>query len=423
MPRSLLVVLAVVAALLVPHAARTVQAAQRCFPETGFCIDGRFREFWEQNGGLAVFGFPIGPEEQLVVDGNSVTSQRFERNRLELHPENKRPYDVLLGRLGADRLTQQGRDWFTFAKSSDTGKCRVFAETGHAVCGDILKSWRASGLQLDGKRSVSDAESLALFGMPLSGVVTETLSDGKEYQVQWFERARFELHPENPAPYNVLLGLLGNEINQPVTQHSTSASTTTFDQLTKYFIPNARIEETGLVQALVFQNEWIVWHEYAAQVAGSEFATRYTEPNSLRANPDMPQRITYIAKYCQPSGCRTNFLSDYFVSVQITESRNLSYAQAQHSENIRLRETSSTGVFTVNYQILQQYTVERCTIVHGQQIVSRPGMTTAYTRTIDMQCANRNFSYTITYYDVNNQTTTDVEKLVNTFMQFTLYGA
>ena len=43
--------------------------------------------------------------------------QWFERNRLELHPENARPYDVLLGRLGADRLAQQGRDWFTFPKS------------------------------------------------------------------------------------------------------------------------------------------------------------------------------------------------------------------------------------------------------------------------------------------------------------------
>ena len=28
----------------------------------------------------------------------------------------------------------------------------------------------------------------------------------------WFERARFELHPENQAPFNVLLGLLGNEM-------------------------------------------------------------------------------------------------------------------------------------------------------------------------------------------------------------------
>jgi hypothetical protein len=52
---------------------------------------------------------------------------------------------------------------------------------------------------------------LALFGLPLSGVQTERMSDGKEYQVQWFERARFELHPDNAAPYDVLFGLLGNE--------------------------------------------------------------------------------------------------------------------------------------------------------------------------------------------------------------------
>jgi len=112
-------------------------------------------------------------------------------------------------------LQQQGRDWFGFDKSGDTGGCRVFAETGHAVCGAILKAWRANGLQIDGKRGVTDGESLALFGMPLSGLLTETLSDGKQYQVQWFERARFELHPENAAPYDVLLGLLGNEVGVP----------------------------------------------------------------------------------------------------------------------------------------------------------------------------------------------------------------
>ncbi len=191
---------------------QAAKAAQRCFTETNQCMDGRIAEFWEQNGGLAVFGFPIGPQELVLIDGKSFTIQRFERNRLELHPENKRPYDVLLGRLGADRLGQQGRDWFGFAKSGDTGGCRVFAETGHAVCGAILKAWRSNGLQIDGKRGVTDGESLALFGMPLSGLLTETLSDGKQYQVQWFERARFELHPENAAPYDVLLGLLGNEV-------------------------------------------------------------------------------------------------------------------------------------------------------------------------------------------------------------------
>ena len=130
--RVLLVILGVLSFVITAPASPS-HAAQRCFTETNQCMDGRIAEFWEQNGGLSVFGFPIGPLEQSTVDGKTFTVQRFERNRLELHPENKRPYDVLLGRLGADRLGQQGRDWFGFAKSADTGGCRVFAETGHAV--------------------------------------------------------------------------------------------------------------------------------------------------------------------------------------------------------------------------------------------------------------------------------------------------
>lgn len=31
---------------------------ERCFGETGFCISGRIRQYWENNGGLPVFGFP-----------------------------------------------------------------------------------------------------------------------------------------------------------------------------------------------------------------------------------------------------------------------------------------------------------------------------------------------------------------------------
>ena len=199
----------VVCVLLTSHP--RAHAAARCFVETNQCIDGRVAEFWAQNGGLAVFGFPIGAQEQITIDGQIRTVQRFQRNRIELHPDNARPYDVLLGRLGADRLAQQGRDWYGFAKGADTGGCRVFAETGHAVCGDILTAWRSNGIQLDTKKSISEAESLALFGLPLSGLQLETQADGTKYQVQWFERARFELHPENTPPYHVLLGLLGNE--------------------------------------------------------------------------------------------------------------------------------------------------------------------------------------------------------------------
>ena len=189
-------------------------------------MSGRIREFWEQNGGLAVFGFPTGPQQQVTIEGKQLVAQQFERNRLELHPENARPYDVLLGRLGADRLAQQGRDPFTFAKSQPQAGCRYFAETQHNVCADILNAWRASGLEFDGKAGKSEAENLALFGLPLSDPTTETLSDGKQYTVQWFERARFELHPENQPPYNVLLGLLGNEVRdgaQPATPPSSPA--------------------------------------------------------------------------------------------------------------------------------------------------------------------------------------------------------
>jgi len=37
-------------------------------------------------------------------------------------------------------------------------------------------------------------------------------ADGHERQIQWFERARFEIHSENKPPYIVLFGLLGTEI-------------------------------------------------------------------------------------------------------------------------------------------------------------------------------------------------------------------
>src|SRR5262249_29335168 len=188
------------------------QIDQRCFSETDLCISGRIRQFWEENGGLPIFGFPITPQHEETVENKVLQVQWFERNRLELHPENPRPYDVQLGRLGAARLLQQNHIWQEFPKSSPRADCRFFSETGHNVCGDILTAWRKNGLEFDKRKGKSEEESLALFGLPLSDAQIEMLSDGKLYTVQWFERARFEIHLENAAPYNVLLGLLGNEV-------------------------------------------------------------------------------------------------------------------------------------------------------------------------------------------------------------------
>src|SRR4051794_18330362 len=85
------------------------------------------------------------------------------------------------------------------AQAARAAACRTFPETGKAVCDPFLAYWDSHG-------------GLAQQGLPLSDEFTEVSPiDGKPYTVQYFERARFEKHPENAAPFDVLLGLLGSE--------------------------------------------------------------------------------------------------------------------------------------------------------------------------------------------------------------------
>ena len=178
------------------------------FPQTQHTMGEPFRTFWQQNGGLPIFGYPISEAfTERGEDGRDYTVQYFERYRMEAHPENAPPYNVLLTRIGDAILQQNGRDWFTFERSSPQPGCRYFPQTQHNVCGAFLSYWQSQGLQIDGRPAVSPVESLALFGQPLSEPQLETLSDGQQHVVQWFERARFEMHDSG-----VLLGLLGNEL-------------------------------------------------------------------------------------------------------------------------------------------------------------------------------------------------------------------
>ena len=211
------VLLATVFAVPRPAAA---QGNRLCFDVPGIsnCIEGRFREYWEQNGGLPVFGYPITAATTEQTAEGSFLTQYFERNRFELHPEKARPYDVLLGRLGDDRLKQQGRDWRGFAAVKPQEGCLFFAETGHNICdleaGAGFKSyWEGRGLQDPALNGFQ--RSLALFGLPLSEHTVETNAAGDTVITQWFERARFEYHLSNPPEFRVLLGLLGNETRTP----------------------------------------------------------------------------------------------------------------------------------------------------------------------------------------------------------------
>src|SRR6266852_5640991 len=73
-----------------------------------------------------------------------------------------------------------------------------FAPTGHTLQGAFLTYWNRYG-------------GLAQFGYPLTEEFVEPVgSDNKPYTVQYFERNRFEHHPENAGtPYEVQLGALG----------------------------------------------------------------------------------------------------------------------------------------------------------------------------------------------------------------------
>jgi hypothetical protein len=76
-----------------------------------------------------------------------------------------------------------------------------FPETGHHLGGIFKSFWEAYG-------------SFSTFGFPLTEEYVETNADtGDALTVQWFERQRYEWHPENAGtPYEVLLGRLGVEL-------------------------------------------------------------------------------------------------------------------------------------------------------------------------------------------------------------------
>jgi streptogramin lyase len=175
------------------------QGNPQTFPQTGKTVGGKFLDYWQTHGGLAQQGYPISDQMQEVsdTDGKSYTVQYFERAVFELHPENQAPNDVLLSLLGTFLYKQKYPNGAPKQTPNNEAGSQLFQATGHRVGGLFLDYWNGHG-------------GLAQQGYPISDEFQET-SDlgGKTYKVQYFERAVFELHPENQPPYNVLLSQLG----------------------------------------------------------------------------------------------------------------------------------------------------------------------------------------------------------------------
>ncbi len=224
--------------VLTTHAAET----SRTFAETGQTISGPFLSYWDAHGGLAQQGYPISSEQREVstLDGKPYSVQYFERAVFERHPENAAPFDVLLAQLGTFRFQAKYPQGVP-GQHTSTDNPRRFAETGYTVGGPFRAYWEGHG-------------GVTQQGFPISNEFQEKSDlDGKLYTVQYFERAVFEAHPENAAPYNVLLAQLGKFRFQA----KASAGPTLPAPLAKNLPANVKLDNLGPAPEPVGITDWI----------------------------------------------------------------------------------------------------------------------------------------------------------------------
>jgi len=205
-------------------------AASDCRSTNSICIDDALRPFWQRQGGLTIFGQPLATSQSQSVDGVTIISQQFERARLEFHPNNSQPYTILLGLLGTQSLSGVDVNALTPIEAPHTTAttiaCKRFAGTPYQACGDFLDYWHKHGIQQDHNPTISEAESLALFGLPLTPAYMRVIN-GESLVVQVFERARMEYHSNNPLTYRIQLGLLGSELQAATTATTDATATST----------------------------------------------------------------------------------------------------------------------------------------------------------------------------------------------------
>ncbi len=165
---------------------RSFQPA-RYFPETRQVVGPAFLLYYNTHGGEATFGQPLAAETQ---QGDAVV-QLFERARMERPAAGG---DVTLGKVGSELTAAQNRRFDPTPKADPNDPNTLwFADTRQAIGQPFLTYWREHGGQ-------------EIFGLPLSNIVVEQ-QDGQPVRVQYFERARFELHGDR-----ITLGRLGAEL-------------------------------------------------------------------------------------------------------------------------------------------------------------------------------------------------------------------
>jgi hypothetical protein len=213
--------------------------AVKYFPETGHWVrDDFLTEYASVSNPLLLYGFPIASEfqTQTVPNHPNLRVQYFQRSRFEYHPENPEELRVILTNLG-ELIYELDQPATPVAVPTNFPTCRYFPDTDHHVCYAFLDFFDAYG-------------GIAQFGYPISEI---EIHDGR--LVQYFQRARFEWHPELPSGERVKLTDLGDlyfdlyenaEYRNPE-EIDSNAPSTVLDLKVYAFIENA-VVRPGLMQ-------------------------------------------------------------------------------------------------------------------------------------------------------------------------------
>ena len=192
----------------------TTQYAAWTASQTGFRVSGYINQFWNQNGGIGIFGLPWSNARRLVnSSGNYVCSQIFERHRIEIQlndnntvklQSNGQPF-ITLGLVGNERklrdLDMIHANLMGYgASGGNAADCQSFVEVPYRICGLFKAYWNQGGLN-------GGSNHLGLFGFPTSEPFRYMNKNGEVFVSQYFERARFEIHGST-----VMGGLLGAEL-------------------------------------------------------------------------------------------------------------------------------------------------------------------------------------------------------------------
>ena len=133
----------------------------------------------------------------------------WELTTAAISPDGAHSWGGTFDRFGEAELwefTDQWVHWLDSPRVPDLtaplpGPGRCFDTVPYCLRGVFARYWTAHG-------------GLEQFGYPITPELSEAQGD-KIYTVQYTQRARFEYHPENAPPYDVLLGLLGNSLVEP----------------------------------------------------------------------------------------------------------------------------------------------------------------------------------------------------------------